>query len=184
MARTQLAAVSALAIAVSGTVATAATAAAAPVTASAKRPAVHVVRPANVRQRTHAAPGGPAGIAFPATHAGPAGHVRPAGQARRARARVVVLDCRGHAQVRPRKFIITCADANDYLAGLTWSTWGPTTAFGRGVEWVNLCHPTCAGGKFVAHPVKVLFWRVRRVHGRRHLVRFTRLTVGRKIHIL
>ncbi len=57
--------------------------------------------------------------------------------------RVVVLNCRNRAQVRPRKFIITCADANDYLVGLRWSSWGPTKAFGRGVEWVNACHPDC-----------------------------------------
>jgi hypothetical protein len=96
----------------------------------------------------------------------------------------VVLNCRNRAQVRPRKFIITCADANDYLVGLRWSSWGPTEAFGRGVEWVNACTPNCAHGKFSHNHVSVVFWRVRRLHGRHHLLHFTRLTAGHVTHIL
>ena len=99
--------------------------------------------------------------------------------------RVVVLNCLGRAQVRPRKFIITCADANDYLTRLTWSTWGPRVALGRGVEWVNNCSPNCASGKFFHRNARVVFWRVRRVHHHHHWVfRFTRLTVGHETHIL
>ena len=98
----------------------------------------------------------------------------------------MVFNCRGRAQVYPRRFVITCADANDSLAGLRWSNWGPTRAFGRGVEWTNNCTPNCASGKFLHRHVRVVFWRIRPVHQRhRHgLFRFTRLSIGHRTHIL
>ena len=39
--------------------------------------------------------------------------------------RTVVLNCLGHPQVRPGRFTLACADANDYLTGLAWKSWGP-----------------------------------------------------------
>ena len=98
---------------------------------------------------------------------------------------MVVLDCLGHAQIRPHSFVITCADRNDYLRRLRWSVWGPSAAFGRGVEWLNNCTPNCVGGKFIRHNVQVVFWRPGRIYRRHHAVfRFTRLTVGHVTHIL
>jgi hypothetical protein len=193
IAGTRLAAVSALTIAVSGGVATAATASAAPMTVSATRSAVHVAQPTNIAQRAHA---GQVGHGMPMTqplHAtrqgpahsgpgGPGGHGGPGGPGRHPRIRVVVLDCQGNPQIRPRRFIITCADANTSLAKLRWFTWGPTTALGRGVEWVNNCTPNCAHGRLLHRNVKVLFWRVKPAP--RHQFRFTRLTAGHQTYNL
>ncbi len=113
----------------------------------------------------------------------PGGPLQPGykGRPPRPGIRVVVFDCRGRARIRPHRFIIACADGNAYLAGLLWFNWGPATAFGYGVEWVNSCMPSCVGGRFRHHHAQVLLWRVRRVHGHHHdhgLYRFTRLTVG------
>jgi hypothetical protein len=41
---------------------------------------------------------------------------------------IVVLDCQGHAHVRPGRYTLTCADGNDYLSGLAWTSWGPWLA--------------------------------------------------------
>ena len=42
--------------------------------------------------------------------------------------------------------MLTCADGNDYLAGLHWVSWSGGAAFGRGTEHVNDCIPNCAAG--------------------------------------
>jgi hypothetical protein len=94
------------------------------------------------------------------------------------RARVVVFDCQGHALVRPARFILACADGNALLTHLHWSTWGPLTAWGWGVEWVNSCRPNCVKGTFHHHKKHVLLWRIRPVRHHHHEYRFTRLTVG------
>jgi hypothetical protein len=72
--------------------------------------------------------------------------------------RTVVHNCLGHAQVRPGRFILTCADANDYLTGLRWKNWGPELASATGVEHVNDCVPYCAAGHVHRYPVDVVFW--------------------------
>ncbi len=98
--------------------------------------------------------------------------------------KVVVFNCRGRAKVRPRTFVITCADRNDYLTKLRWDSWGPASAVGQGVEWLNNCKPDCASGTFHHHSVPVLFWRIRPVRHHAHEVYFTRLKAGRVNHIL
>jgi len=98
--------------------------------------------------------------------------------------KVVVFNCRGRAKVRPRTFVITCADRNDYLTKLRWDSWGPASAVGQGVEWLNNCKPDCASGTFHHHSVQVLFWRIRPVRHHAHEVYFTRLKAGRVNHIL
>ena len=35
---------------------------------------------------------------------------------------IVVLDCQGHPHVRPGRYTLACADGNDYLSGLTWTS--------------------------------------------------------------
>src|SRR6476660_7486770 len=62
--------------------------------------------------------------------------------------RTVVLNCLGHPQVRPGRFTLACADANDYLTGLVWKSWGPRLASATGVQSVNDCVPYCAAGHF------------------------------------
>ena len=72
--------------------------------------------------------------------------------------RTVVLNCLGHPQVRPGRFTLACADANDYLTGLAWRSWGPRLASATGVQAVNDCVPYCAAGHFHRYPVDVVLW--------------------------
>ncbi len=72
--------------------------------------------------------------------------------------RTVVLNCLGHPQVRPGRFTLACADANDYLTGLAWKSWGPQLASATGVQVLNDCVPYCAAGHFHRYPVGVVLW--------------------------
>ncbi|HET7244046.1 MAG TPA: hypothetical protein VFJ07_04365 [Streptosporangiaceae bacterium] len=72
--------------------------------------------------------------------------------------RTVVLNCLGHPQVRPGRFTLACADANDYLTGLAWTSWGPKLASATGVQALNDCVPYCAAGHFHRYPVDVVLW--------------------------
>jgi len=72
--------------------------------------------------------------------------------------RTVVLNCLGHPQVRPGRFTLACADANDYLTGLAWKSWGPRLASATGVQAANDCVPYCAAGHFHRYPVDVVLW--------------------------
>ena len=73
--------------------------------------------------------------------------------------RTVVLNCLGHPQVRPGRFTLACADANDYLTGLAWKSWGPRLASATGVLAVNDFVPYCAAGHFHRYPVDVVLWQ-------------------------
>lgn len=72
--------------------------------------------------------------------------------------RTVVLNCQGHAQLRPGRFTLACADDNDYLTGLAWKSWGPRLASATGVQNVSDCVPYCAAGRFHRYPVDVVLW--------------------------
>jgi hypothetical protein len=72
--------------------------------------------------------------------------------------RTVVLNCQGHAQVRPGRITLACADFNDYLTGLTWKSWGPRLASATAVQNLNDCVPYCAAGHFRRYPVNVVLW--------------------------
>lgn len=72
--------------------------------------------------------------------------------------RTVVLNCLGHPQVRPGRFTLACADANDYLTGLAWKSWGQQLASATGVQVLNDCVPYCAAGHFHRYPVGVVLW--------------------------
>jgi hypothetical protein len=71
----------------------------------------------------------------------------------------VVLNCLGHAQLRPGRFTLACADANDYLTGLHWKSWGPRVASANGAQELNDCVPYCAAGHFHRYPVDVVLGR-------------------------
>jgi hypothetical protein len=72
--------------------------------------------------------------------------------------RTVVLNCQGHAQVRPGRLTLACADFNDYLTGLNWTSWGPRLASATGVQHLNDCVPYCAAGRFHRYRVDVVLW--------------------------
>ncbi|MGD0067424.1 MAG: hypothetical protein ABSB76_28810 [Streptosporangiaceae bacterium] len=74
--------------------------------------------------------------------------------------RLVAFDCPGQqsALVRPRTFVIACADANSDLGRLAWTSWTPGLASATGVLEENDCTPYCAAGHFHAYPAVVVFW--------------------------
>jgi len=73
--------------------------------------------------------------------------------------RTVVLNCLDQPQVRPGRFTLACADANDYLTGLAWKSWGPKLASATGVQVLNDCVPYCAAGHFHRYRVNVVLRR-------------------------
>jgi len=58
---------------------------------------------------------------------------------------VTIVDC-AKSFVRPTSLIVTCADANRYVAGITWTNWGAPSATARGTLRWNDCSPTCVAG--------------------------------------
>lgn len=65
-----------------------------------------------------------------------------------------LTNCNG-ASVRPRLVTLTCGDANTVLKGLSWSSFGGSTAQATGTFVMNTCEPNCAAGKDVSYPVRV-----------------------------
>jgi hypothetical protein len=70
----------------------------------------------------------------------------------------VVINCQGRAQVRPGSLTLACADGNDYLSGLTWTSWAPGLASAIGMQIENDCVPYCAAGHFHRYAVDAVFW--------------------------
>jgi hypothetical protein len=56
---------------------------------------------------------------------------------------------------RPASIDIGC-DGHIAISGLTWSSWGATTASGSGTLTVNDCQPTCAAGSVKSSPAFVV----------------------------
>jgi hypothetical protein len=56
---------------------------------------------------------------------------------------------------KPTQIIVTCADANTVVKGITWKSYGDKTAEGSGTANVNACDPNCAAGKFQQFPATV-----------------------------
>jgi hypothetical protein len=89
---------------------------------------------------------------------------------------IVVINCNFKQQTRPSSLILTCADANDVLAGLHWVSWTPAAAFATGIEQINDCTPYCAAGKFINYPVLVNLWRPEPLPGHPGTLYFSRVT--------
>ncbi|MFF3325047.1 hypothetical protein [Streptomyces sp. NPDC002889] len=90
-------------------------------------------------------------------------------------ARVVAVDCFSNSQVRPGDFLLACGDGNNRLTALRWSSWGPTSAVGSGLDLVNDCQPYCAAGKFRSYRVTVRLDRPATWKKHPELQHFTRL---------
>ena len=84
----------------------------------------------------------------------------PAAQASPTASKPKLINCLNKATIEPKTFVLTCADGNDYLARLTWSSWS-TTASGKGTEFINTCNPNCAAGHFRKYGVDVSLSRVK-----------------------
>jgi hypothetical protein len=48
---------------------------------------------------------------------------------------------------KPTQIVVTCADANTVVRGISWKSYGDKTAAGSGTANVNACDPTCAAGR-------------------------------------
>lgn len=112
------------------------------------------------------------------TLSGPA-HAAPAHPAAPA-ARLVVFDCPGqHAMVRPKSFVLACADGNSALQKLAWSTWAPGLASAKATLVQNDCTPYCAAGHFHSYPALVVLWGSKAIgHGGHAYTRLTMILTG------
>jgi hypothetical protein len=95
-------------------------------------------------------------------------------------ARTVVFDCPGqHAMVRPKDFVLACADGNSALEKLTWSSWAPGMASAQGTLVQNDCTPYCAAGHFHSYPALVVLWGGKAIgHGERAYTKLTMILTG------
>ncbi|WP_377270424.1 hypothetical protein [Peterkaempfera sp. SMS 1(5)a] len=89
----------------------------------------------------------------------------------------VVVNCLGSPEVRPKEIILACADANDLLSSLSWTSWSPGVATGNGVRQLNDCLPNCVGGHFHDYPVRITLSRARLWAGHAGVRHFTALTM-------
>ena len=56
---------------------------------------------------------------------------------------------------KPKTLTLTCGDGNTYLKGLSWSSFGGSTAKAKGTFVIDLCEPNCAEGKNASYPASV-----------------------------
>lgn len=91
--------------------------------------------------------------------------------------RYVAINCLGNAVVRPGTFVLACADGNDTLTKLHWTTWSAGFATATGNQVANDCTPNCAQGKFKSYPVRVIFWGNATVSGHSSEHRYTKITL-------
>ena len=109
--------------------------------------------------------------------AGPvrAAAARPAGPVS---IQTVVLDCPGvPALVRPKNYILTCADGYVQLQKLSWTSWTPGLASASGILVKNTCTPSCVAGHFRTYPVLAILWGKAAVKNHPGQQCYTRLTL-------
>jgi len=91
--------------------------------------------------------------------------------------RTVVISCLGRPEARPPSFTLACADGNDHLTRLSWTSWTPRLASGYGTQVVNDCLPYCAVGHFHSYPVLVVLWGRAALRGNPGTLRYTKITL-------
>lgn len=64
-------------------------------------------------------------------------------------------NCENQPEIRPASFVLACADGNDRLLSLRWTSWVPESASGTGVQYLNDCTPNCAMGHFNSYPADI-----------------------------
>ncbi len=113
------------------------------------------------------------------TLSGPA-QAAPAHPAAAPAVRMVAIDCPGdHSMVRPKNFILACADANSALEKLSWTTWAPGLASAQGTLVQNDCTPYCAAGHFHRYPALVVLWGSKALRpGERAYAKLTLILTG------
>jgi hypothetical protein len=60
--------------------------------------------------------------------------------------------CQGNEIVRPRNFVLSCADDNAQLTQTKWTSWSGSGAVGVTTFGLNLCKPYCAASKMSYFP--------------------------------
>lgn len=89
----------------------------------------------------------------------------------------IVINCAGHAQTRPRSYILACADAGAYLTKMSWANWGSSAAFASGTYNFKVCIPNCAAGHVATFPALAALWRAEPLPGHTGERFFTRMTL-------
>lgn len=99
------------------------------------------------------------------------------------RAVVLVNPCPpGQGQVRPSTYDIGCMPSQQFVSGLTWTSW-KSVAFGSGTLKRNDCNPSCAMGRYTKFPILVVLWRARpwpHHAGRQYFSRLTWIFTGKR----
>ena len=110
--------------------------------------------------------------------AGPAGAAPAHPAAASVSVQTVVLDCPGlPALVRPKTYILSCADGYVQLDKLSWTSWTPGLASATGTLIKNTCTPSCVAGHFRSYRVLVVFWGQAAVKNHPGQQCYTRMTL-------
>ena len=67
---------------------------------------------------------------------------------------VLTFDCETQVN-KPTTILFTCADGNEGIEKISWSTWSVKGAVGTGTYFRNQCDPDCANGKFAYQKVSL-----------------------------
>ena len=110
--------------------------------------------------------------------AAPASAAVPRAGSAAAAPQYVVLNCLHKAQVKPEAISLACADDNDELTQLHWTSWTPQLASGYGTERANDCKPDCAQGHIHYYPVLAMLWGSATVTGHPGELRYTKATLS------
>ena len=92
---------------------------------------------------------------------------------------VYVYNC-GIIDYKPQSMTPYCADAGAGVANLEWNSWGVKGATGTGLYGINLCQPTCAGGKWKFAGVNVALSKSVTANGKTILSRIDIVTKDKK----
>lgn len=84
-----------------------------------------------------------------------------------------VINSRNPLLVRPATLLLT-EDGSVALAHLRWSGWGTSIARAVGVWRASDCMPSCAAGKLITHPARLILSRPGLVGGQ-HVYRCFRI---------
>ena len=86
---------------------------------------------------------------------------------------VYTIVCEIPGQQKPELIYFACADGNEGVGKIEWSTWEATGARGVGEYFANDCKPDCANGTFEFANVNVAIDKAIGVKGKVHLTDLT-----------
>jgi hypothetical protein len=86
---------------------------------------------------------------------------------------VYTFVCEIPGQQKPDLIYFTCADGNEGIGKIEWSTWEATGAVGVGEYFANDCDPDCANGTFEFTKVRLAINEPIGIDGKVHLTNLT-----------